>query len=76
MMFQVENLPEGYVVSCYHDCHWHPLRNFGDRQGDAIEFRDWDCPRLPMQHISILERQYNKDTKYIRQSATKFIRQR
>ena len=75
-MFQVENLPEGYVVSCYHDLHWHFLRNFGDRQGDAIAFRDYDCPKLPDTHIRMLEKNYSKDRKYIRHSngtTTKFI---
>lgn len=72
MMFQVENNPEGYVVSCYHDAHWHPLRNFGDRQGDAFAFRDWDCPHLSDTHIRMLERAYSKDKRYIRHSSTKF----
>ena len=24
----------------------HPLRNFGERQGDAMLFKQHDCPRL------------------------------
>ena len=67
-MFQVENLPEGYVVSCYHDWQWHSLRNFGDRQGDAICFRDYDCPKLDDTHIRMLEKAYSKEKRYIRHS--------
>ena len=72
MMFQVENNPEGYVVSCYHDAHWHPLRNFGVRQGDAFAFRDWDCPNLDDSHIRMLEKAYSKDRRYIRISSRQF----
>ena len=75
MMFQVENLPEGYVVSCYHDLQWHSLRNFGERQGDAICFRDYDCPKLDDTHIRMLEKAYTKEKRYIRISngiTTKF----
>ena len=76
MMYQVENTPCGYVVICYYDLHWHPLRNFGDRQGDAFAFRDWDCPHLSDTQIKMLERAYNKDRKYIRVSSTKFMLQK
>ena len=76
MMFQVGNTPEGYVVSCYHDGNWHPLRNFGERQGDAFAFRDWDCPHLDDAHIRMLERAYSKDKRYIRHSSTKFAIER
>ena len=75
-MYQVENTPEGYVVSCYHDLQWHPLRNFGERQGYAFAFRDWDCPHLSDTQIKMLERAYNKDRKYIRVSSTKFMSQK
>ena len=71
-MFQVENNPEGYVVSCYHDLQWHPLRNFGERQGDAFAFRQWDCPKLSDNQIRSLEKAYSKERKYIRHSATRF----
>ena len=75
-MFQVENLPEGYVVSCYHDLYWHPLRNFGDRQGDARIFMEIDCPKLKDSQIRMLENAYSKDKRYIRYSATIFKQQR
>lgn len=51
MQFQVSNTPDGYIVEAnvVTDFNsligsWRPLRNFGDRQGDAIAFRDIDCP--------------------------------
>lgn len=72
MMFQVENNPEGYVVSCYKDMHWHPLRNFGERQGDAFAFRDWDCPHLSDSEINILIRRYDKGRIYERISSRQF----
>lgn len=74
-MFQVGNTSDGYVVSCYHDCHWHPLRNFGDRQGDARIFMESDCPKLPLQHLRLLERAYDKNTKYIRETSQRFRKQ-
>ena len=77
MLFQIKNSPDGYVVEAYivEDGHWHPLRNFGDHQGDAIEFRDCDCQRLPLEHIHQLVRQYNPAVKYARISGTRFIKQ-
>lgn len=72
MLFQVENNPEGYVVSCFHDDHWHRLRNFGDRQGDAKAFAFWDGPKLSDQQIKVLEKNYDPDKRYIRISSTKF----
>lgn len=83
MQFQIRNTPQGYVVEAHviDDPngllgHWHPLRNFGDRQGDAIAFRDFDCPQLTDAHIRALIRAYNPETKYIRVNGRKFIKQR
>lgn len=49
--FQISNEPWGYVVEVYWPDwdgieRWLPLRNFGDRQGDALSYRDIDCPDL------------------------------
>lgn len=83
MQFQISNTPQGYVVEAYViddpnslRGHWHPLRNFGDRQGDAIAFRDFDAPQLPDAHIRALIKAYNPETKYIRVNGQKFIKQR
>lgn len=72
MMFQIENTPHGYVVSCYHDLQWHPLRNFGDRQGDARMFKESDCPKLEHGMITALEKHYDPTTKYIRLNGGRF----
>lgn len=66
MLFQVENTSHGYVVSCYYDMHWCPLRNFGDRQGDAIDFKIYDCPRLEDNIIRALIKRYDADVRYSR----------
>jgi len=82
MQFQVKNTPNGYVVEAFTPSmdspggYWHPLRNFGDRQGDAIAFRDFDAPLLPDAHIRALIKAYNPETKYIRVNGQKFIKQR
>lgn len=81
MQFQVNNTPGGYVVEAYVKegpsfGRWYPLRNFGDRQGDAFAFRDFDCPSLPDTTIRALIRTYNAATKYIRVNGQKFIKQR
>lgn len=75
MMFQIENTPDGYIVGVYRDLYWHRLRNFGDRQGDAIDFRNWDCPKLTDAQLRLLEKQFRIDVKYIRVSSTRFIKQ-
>ena len=76
MMFQIENTPGGYVVSCYYDQHWHPLRNFGDRQGDARFFKEHDCPKLEDGMIRVLIKHYNPSVKYIRLNGGRFKKQR
>ncbi len=82
MNFQVSNTSDGYIVEAYvvNDFNsligsWRPLRNFGDRQGDAIEFRDIDCPNLTNSVLAALIRSFDKDTRYIRVNGSKFIKQ-
>lgn len=71
MIKQVESTKDGYVVSVLitesngHES-WKPLRNFGDRQSDAIEFRDHDVDNLPDSHIKTLIQRYDKSVKYHR----------
>lgn len=71
MMTQVENTPDGYVVSAYLDDgrgygRWTPLRNFGDRQGDAMEFCHIDCPKLDEREIRLLAKTYNQERIFMR----------
>ena len=80
MLAQVENTPQGYIVSIYYPdkngiCHWERLRNFGDRQGDAIEFRDWDLPHLEDHHIRLLIQKFDINVKYKRIGKNQYRRQ-
>jgi hypothetical protein len=79
--FQISNTPDGYVVSAlvseppssYRS--WMPLRNFGDRQSDAIIFKNEDCPKLNEFLLKMLIRGYNKEIKYTRINSRKFVKQ-
>lgn len=81
MLAQIENTPQGYIVSIYYpdssgNYHWEKLRNFGDRQGDAIEFKDWDLPGLEDAHIRLLIRQFDINKKYVRLGKNRYGKQR
>ena len=79
MKFQVSNTHDGYIVEVDILANlswcWKSLRNFGDRQGDAIDFKNIDCPNLSNAVINMLIKNFNKDTKYIRVNSSKFIKQ-
>lgn len=69
MEFQVTNKPEGYVVEALmldkDGCaRWTPLRNFGERQGDAIECAYWDYPELSDSRLKAMANLYDKDVCY------------
>lgn len=79
MQFQIREHNGDYIVEAYiiEDpnslCgHWHSLRNFGERQGDAICFKEYDCPKLDDMHLRLLIKNYNPERRYIRKSATRF----
>lgn len=74
MLFQVENTPSGYIVSVYYEYHWYPLRNFGDRQGDAKFFKDFDCPKLEVDMVRLLVTRFNSSVKYSRGSSGRFFK--
>lgn len=80
MMFQVAERGGDYIVEAYiiEDPYslrgyWHPLRNFGCRQGDAFAFRDWDCPKLTPTQLQMLVKNYRPNRRYVRRSATQFV---
>ncbi len=78
MLFQVENTGHGYVVSVYDPADlggWRPLRNFGDRQGDARDFTLYDCPHLDGSSLRLLMKSYDPSVKHIRISGKRFVRQ-
>ena len=71
MLTQIENTPNGYIVGVYirdgaGNGQWHRLRNFGPRQGDAIEFRDWDIPKFSDAEINGFIRTFKIEDKYER----------
>lgn len=71
MLTQIENTPNGYIVGAYlrdsgGNGHWHRLRNFGERQGDAICFRDYDLPDLSYSQINMLAKQFSIKDEYVR----------
>lgn len=83
MMFQVAERNGDYIVEAYiiedpnsTRGYWHPLRNFGCRQGDAFAFRDWDCPKLTDGQLRLLVKNYDPGRRYIRRSAAQFIVER
>lgn len=77
-MFYLE-YENGYVVTAMvYDGNFggrkeKPLRKF-KYQGDAMIFRDHDCPKLTEGQISALIRLYNPDTIYHRISENKFVK--
>ena len=76
MMFQICN-DHGYIVEVYildNDgvMRWHPLRNFGERQGDARAFKEYDCPNLEDWEIRSLIKNYKPEVKYQRLGPRKF----
>lgn len=54
---------------------YYPLRNFGERQGDALMFKEYDCPKLNEIQLKTLIKRYCKDIKWIRENGRRFIKQ-
>lgn len=80
-MFQISNEPHGYVVEVYimdkdGIMRWRPLRNFGDRQGDARAFKEFDCPVLDEPVLRTLINRYDPAVKYMRLDKHRFYKQR
>ena len=55
---------------------WHPLRNFGDRQGDAKMFKMVDCPDLTDTQIRMLIKNFDSSVKYERINGRRFVKQK
>ncbi len=53
-----------------------PLRNFGEHQGDARNFKEVDCPKLTDAQIRMLIKNYDPKVKYKRISGTRFVREK
>lgn len=54
---------------------WQPLRNFGNRQGDAKLFKYADCPLLTDTQIKMLAKRFDRSVKYERINKSKFATQ-
>ena len=79
-MYFVLNYNEGYEVGVVMlndrgTVTTQPLRNFGDRQGDAKIFQLYDCPRMTMEQIKALAKRYDPNIKYQRISERQFRRE-
>lgn len=75
-MFYSLNYDDGYVITLTQV--WEdgqlcskPLRKFL-LQGDALAFREFDCPHLSESQIKILVKRYNKQLKYRRINSKRF----
>jgi len=71
MIFEVNNTRHGYVVEAYMldkdgTERWLPLRNFGERQGDALDFCRTDCPKYSLDLIRGMVNTYRPDVTYAR----------
>lgn len=75
----VLNYNEGYevcvvMVNDRGSITTQPLRNFGDRQGDAKVFQLHDCPHLRLEQVKALVKNFNRNVKYHRISERQFKR--
>lgn len=55
---------------------WKPLRNFGDREGDAKAYKYIDCPDLTDTQLRMLIKRFDRSIKYQRINGRKFVRQK
>ena len=51
-----------------------PLRNFGQRQGDAKVFQTEDCPKLSETELKYLAKRYDPTVKYKRMGERRFVK--
>lgn len=74
------NYNDGYEVAVLMEDErglrrWLPLRNFGDRQGDAIVFKYNDCPKLSDAQLRMLIKRFDRNVKYERINERRFVKQ-
>lgn len=70
-MTQVENIKGCYIVGVYFadgngGGQWVRLRNFGERQGDAFAYRDYDVPKLTDAELRLTARAFKMENRYKR----------
>ena len=71
MLTQIENTAHGYIAGVYiydgaGNGQWMRLRNFGSREGHAIEYCDYDIPKLSDAMIIATAKRFNIERKYKR----------
>lgn len=59
MLTQVHGTKNGYIVELYDNEQWRPLRNFGERAGDAIRYAYDDCRKLDLAILRATAAKYN-----------------
>lgn len=61
----IRSTHEGYIV-CWLDerCHAIPMRNFGDWEGAAMEFRDWMNQWASLEKVHALIQSYDPSKRY------------
>lgn len=74
------NYNDGYEVAVQMEderglLRWLPLRNFGDREGDAKCFKYWDCPKLTGTQLRMLIKRFDRNVKYERINGRRFVKQ-
>ncbi len=79
MFRQIENTPDGYIVSAYlrdkdGNGHFHRLLNFGGKEGDAIEFIDYDVDRFTEAELWRMANNFKIDRIYTRIGSKQYKR--
>lgn len=72
MKYQVRNSNQGYIVDVYYNGKWHPIRNFGNRQGDARLFAYSDAESLSELQLQMMIKNYKNDIIYMRINSRTF----
>ena len=73
------NNNNGYVVEALITCEdglerYRPIINFGDRQGDAIEFVAYDFEKFNYATITARSKSYKDSDKYKRVGPCKYVK--
>lgn len=77
--FEICNSEFGYIVEAHIEDdngmrYWVPLRNFGQRQSDAMDFCHTDCPKLNETSVKSLARSFDRAVTYKRVNGRRFVR--
>lgn len=78
MTFGIENTEDGFVVTFLlrqadGSEYWLPLKNFGDREGDAKAFKQYDLPKFTIAELELMVKHYNPAKKYKRIDFRRYV---